>query len=215
MYSSPLKKDEDEYSSLFYLHIGNDMKTAKFFFICLVLMALTLSSIGAAVTWEPQLSFSKGKAKIEGERLSFYELSLGTSFGSRASMELFLIAQPLSENFVNSFDVNNSETVGTAVFMTGVKTSLTLFKDAFFNPMIQAGLGQMMITSFESSDNQPELYWYFYSSIATGFEINFGDSFKIHLVSGYRFAPHPQLMNIERNALSSKFSSIGFKVRLD
>jgi hypothetical protein len=178
-------------------------------------MFLSFSSIGAAVTWEPYIGFSKGKAKIEGEKLSFYELSFGTSLGSRGSLELFLLAQPISENFLNSFDVNGSETVGTSIFMAGVQTSLLLFKDAFVNPMIRAGLGKMMITSIESPDTKPDFFWYFYSSIATGFEVNFSDSFKIQLLSGYRFAPHDQVMNIERDALSSTFSSIGFKVQVD
>ncbi|MHC1692450.1 MAG: hypothetical protein AB9828_05465 [Sphaerochaetaceae bacterium] len=190
------------------------MKTVQKYLICLVLMFLSLSSIGATVTWDPYLGFSKGKAKIEEEQLSFYELSLGTSLGSRGAIEVFLIAQPLSENILNSFDVNNLETVSTSVFMTGIKTSLTLFKDAFFNPMIQAGLGQMLITSFESSGDEPDFLWYFYSSVATGFEVDFGDSFKIHLLSGYRFAPHDQVMDTGRNALSSKFSSIDFRVQL-
>lgn len=191
------------------------MKIAQKVFICLVLMFLSFSSIGAAVTWEPYLGFSKGKAKIEEEKLSFYELSFGTSLGSRGSLELFLLAQPISENFLNSFDVNGSETVGTSIFMAGVQTSLLLFKDAFVNPMIRAGLGKMMITSSESPDTEPDFFWYFYSSIATGFEVNFSDSFKIQLLSGYRFAPHDQVMNIERDALSSTFSSIGFKVQVD
>ena len=191
------------------------MRTALKNLISLSLMFLSLSSIGAAVTWEPYLGINKGRAKIEEEKLSLYELSFGTSLGSRGAIELFLIAQPLSGNFLSSFDMNNSETVGTSVFMTGIKTSLTLFKDAFFNPMIQIGVGQMMITSFESPETQPDFFWYFYSSIATGFEVDFGDSFKINLLSGYRFAPHKHVMNIERNALSSKFSSIGFRVQLD
>lgn len=191
------------------------MKIAQKVFICLVLMFLSFSSIGAAVTWEPYIGFSKGKAKIEEEKLSFYELSFGTSLGSRGSLELFLLAQPISENFLNSFDVNGSETVGTSIFMAGVQTSLLLFKDAFVNPMIRAGLGKMMITSIESPDTKPDFFWYFYSSIATGFEVNFSDSFKIQLLSGYRFAPHDQVMNIERDALSSTFSSIGFKVQVD
>jgi hypothetical protein len=178
-------------------------------------MFLSFSSIGAAVTWEPYIGFSKGKAKIEEEKLSFYELSFGTSLGSRGSLELFLLAQPISENFLNSFDVNGSETVGTSIFMAGVQTSLLLFKDAFVNPMIRAGLGKMMITSIESPDTKPDFFWYFYSSIATGFEVNFSDSFKIQILSGYRFAPHDQVMNIERDALSSTFSSIGFKVQVD
>ena len=191
------------------------MKIAQKVFICLVLMFLSFSSIGAAVTWEPYIGFSKGKAKIEEEKLSFYELSFGTSLGSRGSLELFLLAQPISENFLNSFDVNGSETLGTSIFMAGVQTSLLLFKDAFVNPMIRAGLGKMMITSIESPDTKPDFFWYFYSSIATGFEVNFSDSFKIQLLSGYRFAPHDQVMNIERDALSSTFSSIGFKVQVD
>ena len=191
------------------------MKIAQKVFICLVLMFLSFSSIGAAVTWEPYIGFSKGKAKIEEEKLSFYELSFGTSLGSRGSLELFLLAQPISENFLNSFDVNGSETVGTSIFMAGVQTSLLLFKDAFVNPMIRAGLGKMMITSIESPDTKPDFFWYFYSSIATGFEVNFSDSFKIQILSGYRFAPHDQVMNIERDALSSTFSSIGFKVQVD
>lgn len=191
------------------------MKIAQKVFICLVLMFLSFSSIGAAVTWEPYLGFSKGKAKIEEEKLSFYELSFGTSLGSRGSLELFLLAQPISENFLNSFNEHGSETIGTSIFMAGVQTSLLLFKDTFVNPMIRAGLGKMMITSSESPDTEPDFFWYFYSSIATGFEVNFGDSFKIQLLSGYRFAPHDQVMNIERDALSSTFSSIGFKVQVD
>ena len=185
------------------------------FFICLALLILALSDIGAAVTWEPYLGLSKGKAKIEEEKVSFYEFSFGTDLGSRGAIELFIIAQPISENFLNSFGTHDSETVGTSVFMAGITTSLSLFKDAFFNPMIQAGFGKMVITSFESSDNQPSFYWYFYSSVATGFEVNFGDSFKIYLFSGFRFALHDQVMNLEKNALSSKFSTIGFTVRLD
>ena len=191
------------------------MKMVQKISMCLALLFLALSSIGAAMTWEPYLGFNKGKAKIEEEKLSFYELSFGTSLGSRGAIELFLIAQPISENFLNSLDMNHSRTVGTTVCMAGIKTSLLLFKDTFVNPMIQVGLGKMIITSIESSDADPDFFWYFYSSIATGFEVNFGDSFKIHLLSGYRLAPHDQVMNIERNALSSKFGSIGFKVQLD
>lgn len=191
------------------------MRTAQKNLICSVLLLLSLSSIGAAVTWEPYLGFNKGRADIEEEKLSSYELSFGTSLGSRGAVELFLIAQPLSESFLISSEENNAGTVGTSVFMTGIKASLTLFKDAFVNPMIQAGLGQMMITNFESSNTQPSFLWYFYSSVATGFEVDFGGSFKIHLLSGYRLAPHDHVMGITRNALSSRFSSIGVRVQMD
>jgi len=187
------------------------MKNVRKCLICLVLVFLSLSSITAAVTWDPYLAFSKGNATIEEEKLSCYELAAGSSLGSRGAIELFLSAQPLSGNCLDAYD---SGTVGTCVFMTGIKTSITLFKDAFLNPMLQAGLGQMMITSFEDSDRQPKFSWNFYGSITTGFEIDFGDSFKIHLLSGCRFASHDQVMHIERNGLSSRYSSIGFRVKL-
>lgn len=190
------------------------MKIAKKFLIYLVLALLSYSSITAAITWDPYLAFSKGKTKIEEEKLSCYELAAGSSLGSRCAIELSLLVQPVSGNCLNSFVAHDSGIVGTCVFLTGVKTNITLFKDAFFNPMIQAGLGQMMITSYETPDGQPKFLWNFYGSIATGFEIEFDDSFKIHLISGYRFAPHDQVMDIQVNGLSSKFSSIGFRVKL-
>jgi len=195
-------------------NIGNEMKKLRKYLISLVLASLSLSSLTAAVTWDPYLAFSRGNATIEEEKLSCYELAVGSFLGLRGAIELFLLAQPISVNCLNSSDAHDSGVVGTCVFMTGIKTSITLFKDAFVNPMIQAGFGQMMITSFESPSQQPEFFWNFYGSIATGFEIDFGDSFKIYLLCGIRFTQHDQVMHIEKNGLSSKYSSIGFRVQL-
>lgn len=55
-----------------------------------------LSSVGASVTWEPYLGFSKGNTEIEGKTSPSYELALGTALGSRATIESFLMIQPLS-----------------------------------------------------------------------------------------------------------------------
>ena len=190
------------------------MKTAQKSLVSLVLLVIIISSVGASVAWEPYFGFSKGKSKIEDDRIPFYELTLGTSIGSRVSVESFIMAQPLSEFPINSSDAYNSEMEYAFAIISGVKTSLTLFKDATFNPMVQASLGQMLIASAESTENQPDFSWSFYSSIATGFELNLFESFKILILSGYSFAPHNQVIGIESNALSTKFSSISFRANL-
>ncbi|AEV28821.1 hypothetical protein SpiGrapes_0996 [Sphaerochaeta pleomorpha str. Grapes] len=191
------------------------MKTAQKSIVCLLLLVIALSSVNAAVTWEPYLGFSKGEAKIDGEKIPFFELSLGTPLGSRTTIETFLLAQPLSDFPHFSCTANITDTDNAFALMTGIKTSLTLFKDATFNPMVQASLGQMIIGNLEPTANYPELSYYFYSSIATGFALNFFESFKILILSGYRFAPHDQVIGLESNALSSKFCSISFRADLD
>ncbi|PKL12580.1 MAG: hypothetical protein CVV52_09500 [Spirochaetae bacterium HGW-Spirochaetae-8] len=191
------------------------MKTTQKCIVCLILSFVLLSSLGATATWEPYLGLGKGKTKVEGERVPFFELALGTSLGSRATIETFLMAQPLSNFPHMSFDADITETESAFAMMTGARVSVSLFKDAFCNPMLQAGLGGMIISRAESTDNQTDLFLYFYSSIATGFEVDFSDSFKILILSGYRFVPHDQVIGIENDALSSRFSSVSFRASLD
>jgi len=191
------------------------MKIAQKCLVSLVLLVVTLSSVGATVAWEPYFGFSKGKSKIEDDRIPFYELSLGTPLSSRVSVESFIMAQPLLKFSENSNDGYTPDMDYAFAIITGVKTSLTHFKDATFNPMVQASFGQMLIASAESTENEPDFTWSFYSSIATGFELNLFEAFKILLLSGYRFAPHEQVLGIESNTLSTKFSSISFRATLD
>lgn len=99
--------------------------------------------------------------------------------------------------------------------MRGIKTGLTLFNDATFNPMVQAGIGQMLIGHFDTAEDKPHFPWFFYSNLATGFEINFFDSFKMLVLSGYRLAPHRQIIGIQNNAFSSTFSAVSFRVVFD
>ena len=183
--------------------------------ICLVLLVITISSVGATVAWEPYLGFSKGEAKVAGERIPFYEIALGDSLGSRTKIETFLLVQPLSDFFHGYYDVDITETENAFALMNGIKTSLTLFKDATFNPMIQASFGQMLIGNVDATENHPELNWFFYSSLATGFELNIFESFQILFLSGYRFAPHDQVVGLDSNALSSKFNTVSFRANLD
>jgi len=190
------------------------MKTTQKCLVCLILLFISFFSIGASATWEPYLGLGKGKIKVEEERVPFFELSLGASLGSRATIETFLMAQPLSNSPHTSFDANITEKENACAMMTGVRASLSLFKDAFLNPMLQAGLGGMMITIAEPAGTQPDLFLSFYSSIATGFEVDFSDAFKILILSGYRFTPHDPVIGIQNDALSSKFSSISFRAIL-
>ncbi len=191
------------------------MKIAQKSLVSLALLVITLSSVGATVAWEPYFGFSKGKSKIEDDRIPYYELSLGTPLGSRVSVESFIMAQPLVKFSENSNGAYASEMDYAFAIVSGLKTSVTLFKDATFNPMVQASLGQMLIGGAESTENQPDFSWSFYSSIATGVELNLFESFKVLLLSGYRFAPHEQVLGIESNVLSTRFSSVSFRATLD
>lgn len=191
------------------------MKITKKNLVCLILMGFVLSGIEAAVTWEPYLSFSKGKAKIEEERVPFLGLSLGTTLGTRATVELFLMGQSLSELPQNPCEATVSKAENPFAIVAGIQASLAFFKDATLNPMVQASIGQMILISAESIEDTKEFTWFFFSSIATGLELDIFDSCKVLILSGYRFAPHDQVMCIESNTLTSKFSSISFRIHLD
>ncbi len=54
----------------------------------------------------------------------------------------------------------------------------------------------------------------FYSSIATGFELNLFDSFQILILGGYRFAPHEAQPGMQANTLSRAFNSLSFRANL-
>ncbi len=182
------------------------MKAKQRSVVVVALLCIALFQLGASVTWEPYLGFGKGKAEINDQKYRFYEVSLGTPLSSRVCVETYLVVQPLAQELTaqeNSF-----------ALMSGMRTSLTLFADATFNPMVQASMGQMVLGTVEESEAYPDLAWHFYSSIATGFELNMFDSFQVILLSGYRFAPHESTLGMQANALSSPFNSISFRAGL-
>ena len=182
------------------------MKAKQRSMVIVALLCIALFQVGAAVAWEPYLGFGKGKAEIEDQKYRFYELSVGTPLGSRVSVEAFLLAQPLALQLTAQDN--------TFALMSGMRTSLTLFEDATFNPMVQASIGQMILGKIEETESYPDLAWHFYSSMATGFELNIFDSFTILLLSGYRFAPHEAQLGMQANTLSSPFNSVSFRADL-
>jgi hypothetical protein len=111
--------------------------------------------------------------------------------------------------------MTSTTTENPFALMAGIKASMAFFKDATLNPMVQASIGNMILTNTESLESKKDFTLFFFSSIATGFELNIFDSFKILILSGYRFAPHDQVLCIESNLLSSKFSSISFWAHLN
>ena len=98
---------------------------------------------------------------------------------------------------------------------SGFRVSLTLFDDATFNPMMQVSAGHIALASQETEDATPNITTYFSSSIASGFELNFFDSFQIILLSGYRYNPHEAILGLGKDALSSHYSSVSFRAMLD
>jgi hypothetical protein len=54
----------------------------------------------------------------------------------------------------------------------------------------------------------------FYSSIATGFELNLFDSFQVLILGEYRFAPHEAQPGMQANTLSRAFNSLSFRANL-
>lgn len=182
------------------------MKAKQRSMVTVALLCIALFQVGAAVAWEPYLGFGKGKAEIGDDKYRFYELSVGTPVGSRISVEAFLLAQPLALELTAQDN--------TFALMSGMRASLTLFNDATFNPMIQASLGQMILGKVDETESHPDIAWHFYSSIATGFELNMFDSFQILILSGYRFAPHEAQLGMQANTLSSPFNSLSFRANL-
>ncbi|NLE16454.1 MAG: hypothetical protein GX626_11360 [Spirochaetales bacterium] len=182
------------------------MKAKQRSMVTVALLCIALFQVGAAVAWEPFLGFGKGKAEINDENHRFYELSVGTPLGSRVSVEAFLLAQPLAKELTSEDNA--------FALMSGMRASLTLFQDATFNPMVQASIGQMILGNIKETESYPDLAWHFYSSIATGFELNLFDSFQILVLGGYRFAPHEAQLGMQANTLSSPFNSVSFRANL-
>ncbi|NCC65628.1 MAG: hypothetical protein EOM15_13340 [Spirochaetia bacterium] len=180
------------------------MNTVKKLTLCLLLLMQATFSFGASERCYPYLTFTKGFMKGEEEKDRFYEVSLGTTLASRTAIETFCLVQQ-----IDTAQSQNSEE--QLALTAGLKADVKLFKNATLNPMIVGGIGQMFLLHARSTDQSLQSNLSFYSSLATGFEINIFDTVRIHVLSGYRFCPHRGLGCLERNALSSPFSSISIR----
>ena len=190
------------------------MKHTKQVIMIFLCVGLSITGLFASPTGQPYLGFGKGDARINSEKAPFLELSVGTKLSNRAAVEGFVLTQAISDFPGTSFDLSITETDAVFAVMTGLNASLRLFSEAAFNPMVQAGIGNMVIVNMEEEDEKPILNSYFYSSVATGIEVGIFKAVDITILSGYRFAPHQEVAGIPRYALSSHFSSISFKARL-
>ncbi|NCC13772.1 MAG: hypothetical protein EOM32_10420 [Spirochaetia bacterium] len=183
--------------------------------VLLALVCLALSPLSAAVAWQPYLAFGSGDTKIEGKDAPYLELALGTPVGSRINAEAYVSAQPLSGFPYAPFEESDTDSVHALAVQSGFRVSLTLFDDATFNPMMQVSAGHLAVASQESEESAPNINTYFSSSIASGFELNFFDSFQIILLSGYRYNPHEAVVGLDKDALSSRYSSVSFRATLN
>lgn len=190
------------------------MKHAKKVTLVLLCLAFSFAGLYASPSNNAYIGFGKGDARINAEKAPFLELVVGTKLSNRTAVEGFVITQAVSDFPGTSFDLSITETDAVFAVMTGLNASLRLFSEAAFNPMIQAGIGNMVIVNMEDEDKDPILHSYFYSSLATGIELQIFKSVDIAILSGYRFAPHQSVAGIDRYALSSPFSSITFKAQL-
>jgi hypothetical protein len=190
------------------------MKHAKQVTLVLLCLGLSLAGLYASPSKNAYIGFGKGDARIDTEKAPFLELVVGTKLSNRTAVEGFVITQAVSDFPGTSFDLSITETDGVFAVMTGMNASLRLFSEAAFNPMIQAGIGNMVIVNMEDEDKDPILHSYFYSSLATGIELQIFKSVDIAILSGYRFAPHQAVAGMDQYALSSRFSSITFKAQL-
>jgi len=188
--------------------------TSKTLFL-VILVCLALFPLSAAVEWQPYLAFGSGDTKIEGKEAPYLELALGTPLGSRINAEAYVSAQPLSGFPYAPFEESDTDSVHALAVQSGFRVSLTLFDDATFNPMMQVSAGHLALASQETEDSAPNITTYFSSSIASGFELNFFDSFQIILLSGYRYNPHEAILGLGKDALSSHYSSVSFRAVLD
>lgn len=166
-----------------------------------IAVLMLIMFITTSLSAQPYLGFSRGKATNDGQKSKFHEISIGTSLGSRVNGEVFMNVQQLG-------------TQGTFAVTSGLKTSVTLFRDATVNPMVEAGVGHLAIGVFDSCDTWPALAWYPYTTIAGGFELNVSDSFSMSILKGYRYAPNEPVYGLKTNQLSGQFTSLGIKAIL-
>ena len=190
------------------------MKHTKHVTLVLLCIGLSITSLYATPSNSAYIGFGKGNARINTEKAPFLELVVGTKLSNRVAVEGFVNAQAISDFPGTSFDLSITETDAVFAVMSGMNASLRLFSQAGFNPIVQAGIGNMVIVNMEDEDEKPILNSYFYSSIATGIEVQIFKSVDIVFLSGYRFAPHKEVAGIPSYALSSPFSSVTFKAQL-
>ncbi|NCC64316.1 MAG: hypothetical protein EOM15_06645 [Spirochaetia bacterium] len=179
------------------------MNTRKTLLLGLLLMLATYS-LTATTHNNPYLTFTKGNLKGEVNQTRYYEISLGTTVTRHAAVEAF----GLVHNLVARED---QDSVDLLSLIAGLKAEVKLFKDATLNPLLQAGIGQMVLLYAQSAEQNLQTDVSFYSSLATGFEINIFDTVRIQVLSGYRFCPHREIGCLKRDTLSSPFSSISIR----
>lgn len=213
----------EKYFSLSHYRKGYTMKHSRTLFAGLILISISMVSLFAHSSngeYEQQhfksyLGFEHGSSEVDGDEAPYVGLSLGSNVGSRASVEAFALFQVLSNFPGTTFDLGITETPSSFALITGVSATLKLFKDSTFNPLVQLGVGNMALGNVdESSEDIPELHNFFYSSVATGLEVNIFEAVSITFIHGYRYAPNNAVIGIAPQALSGDYSSVSFRAIL-
>ena len=183
--------------------------------LCIALGAMV--PIFASPYQSSYIGLSHGKTTIEDERIRFIGLHIGSNLTDRISLGGFAHAQLLSDLPGMAFGYNVTPVDGAFTFTIGGEAVFTLFEDAFLNPMILIGMGNMTVgyidQSEESSKGELKIVSNsFTASVAGGFEINMFDDVTFHSIHGYRFALHETLLGIPAQALSGYYHQMGFRV---
>ncbi|PKL11634.1 MAG: hypothetical protein CVV52_13155 [Spirochaetae bacterium HGW-Spirochaetae-8] len=200
------------------------MKKPLLFGIALLLCVLCLNTLPASsyddyeehpYGYQPYFVLEKGKATIQNERAPFFGLSTGTQLTSRLSVGAFGSFQLLSDFPESNFGLTITETDSAFMMLAGVEFTITLFKDAGFNPFLEVSAGGASVGYLEGTTcagfDTANLHHYFYSSVATGIELGFSRNLQLVFSNGYRYIPHDAVLGLSENKLSGHYTSVALK----
>lgn len=167
----------------------------------------------------PYIGVEHGHADIDGQRVPYIGLTVGSKLSSRTSTEVFARVEPLSAFPGSDFVVSITDTESAFALSVGVSITTRMFRDAAFNPFVQAGISSMAVGHFITEDDDEwilsPLEHTLCGMAATGLEVNVLGGLSIQFLHGYRYVPHREVLGIAPHTLSSSYSSVAFNAYLD